>query len=212
MFDSVHDDWLPLFNAQHGLLAEITAGLKAPFVPSANQVFRAFEQSPKDYRVLILGQDPYPNPSHAVGLSFAVPPGTRPLPPSLQNIFKELADDVGITSPSDIASWQKQGVMLLNRHLTTRPFETGGHFNLGWDRFTTEAVRYLYQKRGEKLVAILWGSKAQEIAPMIPNAKVIQSPHPSPLSAYRGFFGSKPFSKTNAALNQLGEEPIDWRC
>jgi uracil-DNA glycosylase len=212
MFDSVHDDWLPLFNAQHVLLTEITTRLKQPFVPGPNQVFRAFERSPSDYRVLILGQDPYPNPSHAVGLSFAVPPGTKPLPPSLQNIFKELSDDVGVENPSDIASWQQQGVMLLNRHLTTQPFATGAHFNLGWDRFTTEAARYLYQIRGEKLVAILWGSKAQEIAPLIPNAKIIRSPHPSPLSSYRGFFGSKPFSKTNAALIELGEQPIDWRC
>ncbi len=212
MFDSVHHDWLPLFNSQQGLLTEITAKLKDSYVPSPKQVFRAFELSPKDYRVLILGQDPYPNPSHAVGLAFAVPHCTSPLPPSLQNIFKELADDVGINNPSDIAIWQSQGVMLLNRHLTTRPFATGAHFDLGWERFTTEAVRYLYQMREEKLVAILWGSKAQEIAPVIPNAKIIKSPHPSPLSSYRGFFGSKPFSKANAALVELGEKPIDWRC
>lgn len=212
MFDSVHEDWLPLFNAQHVPLTEITSRLKEPFVPSPNLVFRAFERSPRDLRVLILGQDPYPNPSHAVGLSFAVPPGTRPLPPSLQNIFKELSEDLEIDNPRDIANWQKQGVMLLNRHLTTEPFATGAHFNLGWDRFTSEAVRYLYQVREEKLVAILWGAKAQEIAPLIPKAKIIRSPHPSPLSSYRGFFGSKPFSKTNAALAELGEQPIDWRC
>lgn len=212
MFDSVHDDWLPLFNAQHRLLTEITARLQDPYVPSGEKVFRAFEISPRSYRVLILGQDPYPNPSHAVGLSFAVPPGTKPLPPSLQNIFKELSEDVGITNPSDLANWQQQGVMLLNRHLTTKPYATGAHFSYGWDAFTTEAVRYLYEMRQEKLVAILWGAKAQEIAPLIPNAKIIKSPHPSPLSAYKGFFGSKPFSKANAALAQLGEEPIDWRC
>lgn len=212
MFDSVHDDWLPLFNVQQRLLTEITARLQDPHVPSGEKVFRAFEVAPSSYRVLILGQDPYPNPSHAVGLSFAVPPGTKPLPPSLQNIYKELSEDVGITNPSDLANWQQQGVMLLNRHLTTKPFVTGAHFSYGWDAFTTSAVRYLYEMRQEKLVAILWGSKAQEIAPLIPHAKIIKSPHPSPLSAYRGFFGSKPFSKANAALAQLGEEPIDWRC
>ncbi len=212
MFDLVHPDWQGLFNAQHEKLLEIIQGLGDDFVPQAEHIFRAFEFSPNDYRVLIIGQDPYPNPLHAVGLSFAVPRGTRPLPPSLQNILTELKSDVGGEHEGDLTIWQKAGVMLLNRHLTTRTNETGAHFKLGWDSFTTAAVRHLIEVRQGRLVAILWGSKAQELAPDLAGAKIISSVHPSPLSAYRGFFGSKPFSSCNKALLELGEEPIDWSC
>lgn len=212
MFDLVHPDWQGLFNAQHRKLLEIIQGLGDDFVPKSEHIFRAFEISPKDYRVLIIGQDPYPNPMHAIGLSFAVPKGTSPLPPSLQNILAELKSDVGGEYEGDLTNWQKAGVMLLNRHLSTRASETGAHFKLGWDSFTTAAVRHLIEVRGGKLVAILWGSKAQELAPYLAGAKIISSVHPSPLSAYRGFFGSKPFSSCNKALLELGEEPIDWSC
>lgn len=212
MFDSVHSDWLPLFNQQRELILDITSKLDRDYLPGPKLLFRAFEVSPFEYRVLILGQDPYPNPEHTVGLSFAVPKGTRPLPPSLKNILQELRDDLSITGSEDIALWQSRGVMLLNRHLTTKPFVTAGHISLGWDRFTSAAVSFLNEKREGKLVAILWGSKAQEIKGLIPGAHVISSVHPSPLSSYRGFFGSKPFSQANTALIQMGEEPIDWSC
>ncbi len=213
MLDSVHPGWLPLFEAQRELLDEIMSNLEEPFLPRRERIFRAFEQSPQSHRVLILGQDPYPNPEHAVGLAFAVPAGTSPLPPSLRNILKELSDDLGIhSSDADISRWQESGVMLLNRHLTTKANETGGHFSLGWEKFTTEAVKYLVEQRQSKLVAILWGSKAQELVSDLKDVKVIASAHPSPLSSYRGFFGSRPFSRANELLRDMGEDPIDWSC
>jgi len=212
MFDLVHPDWQGLFNSQQELLLEITGALGEDCVPISNQIFRAFEVSPRDYRALIIGQDPYPNPAHATGLAFAVPKGTRPLPPSLVNIISELESDLGVKSQGEIALWQQSGVMLLNRHLTTRANQTGADFKLGWDRFTREAVRYLVTQRQGKLVAILWGSRAQELRAELSGAKVISSVHPSPLSAYRGFFGSKPFSRCNQALLELGEEIVDWSC
>lgn len=212
MFDSVHPDWEPLFQAQRGLLDRILPQLQGKnFVPKSEDIFRAFSTSPRGYRVLILGQDPYPNPEHAVGLAFAVPPNTSPLPPSLKNILIELESDLGVSvEKSDISHWQSKGVMLLNRHLTTVANETGAHFQLGWDEFTKATVQYLLQVRQNKLVAILWGSKAQELKQDLADAKTISSVHPSPLSSYRGFFGSKPFSKANAMLLEMGEKPIDW--
>jgi uracil-DNA glycosylase len=145
-----------------------------------------------------------------MGLAFAVPAGTKPLPPSLQNIYTELQSDLGIDSQPDLLHWQERGVLLLNRHLTTRANETAAHFKLGWDTFTKAAVSHVLEVRENKLVSILWGSKAQELSDELSRGKVISSVHPSPLSAYRGFFGSKPFSKANQLLAQLGESPIDW--
>ncbi len=212
MLDSVHPDWLPLFSAQKSRLDRIFEQLKdEDYVPRATDIFRAFQNSPKSFRVLILGQDPYPNPAHAIGLAFAVPAGASPLPPSLQNILTELQDDLNLEiRPSSITHWQDRGVMLLNRHLTTKANETGGHFPLGWDEFTIAAVKFLVDIRKEKLVAILWGNKAQELKSELGAAKVIASVHPSPLSAYRGFFGSKPFTKANQHLREMGELPIEW--
>ncbi len=212
MLDSVHPDWLPLFRAQKSRLDRIFEQLTdEDFVPRATDIFRAFQNSPKSFRVLILGQDPYPNPAHAIGLAFAVPAGASPLPPSLQNILTELQDDLNLEiRPSSITHWQDRGVMLLNRHLTTKANETGGHFPLGWDEFTIAAVKFLVDIRKEKLVAILWGNKAQELKSELGAAKVIASVHPSPLSAYRGFFGSKPFTKANQHLREMGELPIEW--
>ena len=211
MLESVHPDWQPLIAAQRQRLDgifELLAG--EDIVPRSDLVFRAFSRSPKDYRVLLLGQDPYPNPQHAMGLAFAVPAGTKPLPPSLQNIYTELQADLGIEGQPDLAQWQDRGVLLLNRHLTTRANETAAHFKFGWDTFTKAAVSHLLEIRENKLLSILWGSKAQELSEELPQGKVISSVHPSPLSAYRGFFGSKPFSKANQLLNQMGESPIDW--
>ena len=211
MFDSVHPDWQPLFDAQADVLAAIVDALPEKGInPKREKLFRAFEFSPAHYRVLIVGQDPYPNPLHATGLAFAVPEETKPLPPTLRNILAELEADLGIAPRASIESWASAGVMLLNRHLSTLENLSAAHVTLGWDRFTSEACRYLVDVRGGKLVAILWGARAQELMPELGGALVLSSPHPSPLSSYRGFFGSKPFSRCNKALLELGLEPIDW--
>ena len=212
MFDSVHPSWQPLFGAQGDVLDEVLASFPAEGTsPERKDLFRAFEFPPEHYRVLIVGQDPYPNPEHAMGLAFAVPTGTRPLPPTLRNILRELDEDLSVSSnESWVQSWPAAGVMLLNRHLSTESFQSAAHLRLGWDRFTTAACEFLVEARREKLVAILWGSKAQELAPFLGEASLITSPHPSPLSSYRGFFGSRPFSRCNNALIELGLEPIDW--
>ncbi len=210
----LHPIWRALLADQLELLAAIEQRvLQDPSsIPTSENILRAFHLPPQDYRVLIVGQDPYPNPEHAIGLSFAVPKDTKPLPPTLSNIFKELRSDLGeqVVRTGDIAPWSKRGVMLLNRHLTTQANNTAGHLDLGWAEFTTAAVRGLQQTLGPKLVAILWGQRANELKPVLDQATIISSPHPSPLSSYRGFFGSKPFSKCNTALLELGLSPIDW--
>ena len=167
-----------------------------------------------EIRVLIVGQDPYPTEGHAIGLSFAVDVNVKPLPRSLKNILIELKEDLGksVSSEGDLSKWSGQGVLLLNRHLTTDAADAGAHADLGWGAFTDMAIRALNRKRGRSLVAILWGNQAQQLAPVLCDAHVIASAHPSPLSARRGFFGSKPFSKANAALIAAGEPPIDWSC
>ena len=212
MPEMFHPGWQQLFQEQDELLAEILGALPASGVnPEKAKLFRAFEKSPAHYRVLIVGQDPYPNASHATGLAFDVPQGTNPLPPTLRNILRELNDDLGeAPGGMSLEKWRQSGVMLLNRHLSTLEHQTAAHVNLGWDHFTQAAVEFLQQIRGSQLVAILWGKTAQELLPKLPLARIISSPHPSPLSSYRGFFGSKPFSSCNKALVELGLEPIDW--
>jgi uracil-DNA glycosylase len=214
LFNQMHPSWQKLLTLQKDLLAEIEAKVMSDpdSIPDASLIMRAFEVPPEDYRVLIVGQDPYPNPLHATGLAFVVPAATHPLPPTLANIFRELRSDMGdfMVKTGDISPWAKNGVMLLNRHLTTKSSNSAGHLQFGWDKFTTEAVAALQKVRGEKLVAILWGLRAQQLKPVLNRAKVLQSAHPSPLSSYRGFFGSKPFSQTNQALIEMGEAPIDW--
>lgn len=215
MFDSVHPDWLPLFQDQQQHLERITAELsRREFIPSSEKIFRAFQFSPASYRVIILGQDPYPNPSHAIGLAFAVPAGTKPLPGSLRNLLQELRADLGddVSALGDLARWQQAGVMLLNRHLTTSPNLSAAHFDLGWEQFTRSAVEFLEGFRSGNLVGILWGAKAQELRSIFSPGSTIESAHPSPLSAHRGFFGSRPFSRCNTRLLELGETPIDWSC
>lgn len=191
------------------LRAENAAG--RGYLPSGDRVFRAFSTPLEDVRVLIVGQDPYPTPGHPVGLSFSVERDVRPLPRSLNNIYKELADDVGITPPShgDLSSWKDQGVMLLNRVLTVSPGKAGSHAGKGWEAITDHAITALAD-RGGPLVAILWGRQAQSLKPLLGSIPTIESAHPSPLSARRGFFGSKPFSRTNALLGEQGARPIDW--
>lgn len=192
------------------LRAEIAAGRN--YLPAGPNVLRAFSRPMADVRVLIVGQDPYPTPGHAVGLSFSVARDVRPLPRSLANIYTELTSDVGIPPAphGDLTAWFSQGVLLLNRVLTVRPGAPGSHRGKGWEAITQRAIEALVA-RGGPLVAILWGRDAQNLQPMLGDVPVIGSAHPSPLSARSGFFGSRPFSRTNAALQAQGASPIDWR-
>jgi uracil-DNA glycosylase len=164
--------------------------------------------------VLIVGQDPYPTPGHAVGLSFSVASDVRPLPRSLENIYKEYSSDLGYPAPAngDLSPWAERGVMLLNRVLTVRPGTPASHRGKGWEAVTECAIRAL-TARAQPLVAVLWGRDASTLKPMLDgdDCVAIESPHPSPLSASRGFFGSRPFSRANELLVKMGAEPIDWR-
>jgi uracil-DNA glycosylase len=181
------------------------------YQPAGSSVLRAFTYPFDAVRVLIVGQDPYPTPGHPMGLSFSVQPHVRPLPGSLRNIFTELHDDVGAPEPStgDLTPWCEQGVMLLNRVLTVSPGTPGSHRGQGWEEVTDRAIDAL-AARGGPLVAILWGRDAQSLRPRLGDIPVVATAHPSPLSAYRGFFGSKPVSRVNALLAQQGADPIDW--
>ena len=191
------------------LRAELAAG--RGYFPAGANVLRAFTRPLGDVRVLVVGQDPYPTPGHAVGLSFSVAPNVRPLPRSLANIYAELNTDLGIAPAvhGDLWAWFSQGVLLLNRVLTVRPGAPGSHRGKGWEQVTQQAIKALVA-RGGPLVAILWGRDAQNLQPMLGDVPVIASAHPSPLSARSGFFGSRPFSRTNAALEAQGASPIDW--
>ena len=192
------------------LRAELAAGRE--YLPAGDRVLRAFEQPLADVRVLVVGQDPYPTPGHAIGLSFAVAPDVRPLPQSLRNVYAELVDDLGVPPPSngDLTPWTRQGVMLLNRVLTVRPRESGSHRGRGWEQVTECAVRALASRPGPK-VALLWGKDAQSLEPVLADVPCVTSAHPSPYSARSGFFGSRPFSRVNALLVEAGGEPVDWR-
>lgn len=191
------------------LRAEVAAGHS--YLPEADAIFRAFRTPLADVRVLITGQDPYPTPGHAMGLSFSVRPDVRPLPRSLVNIYRELHADLGIEPAphGDLSAWADQGVMLLNRSLTVRPGEASSHRGRGWEAVTDHAISVLVD-RGGPLVAILWGRDAQGLAPRLGNVPQIASAHPSPLSASRGFFGSRPFSRVNDALREQGAQPVNW--
>jgi uracil-DNA glycosylase len=191
------------------LRAESAAG--RAYLPSGANVLRAFTYPFADVRVLIVGQDPYPTPGHPIGLSFAVDPSVRPVPRSLQNIYKELHDDLGFPIPAngDLTPWSRHGVMLLNRVLTVRAGVSGSHRGIGWEAVTELAIRALVA-RGTPLVAILWGRDAGTLRPLLGSTPIIASAHPSPLSASSGFFGSRPFSRANELLEGLGAAPIDW--
>ena len=192
------------------LRAETAAG--HGYLPAGANVLRAFAAPMSDVRVLIVGQDPYPTPGHPIGLSFAVEREVRPLPRSLGNIYKELQSDLDIAPAAhgDLSSWADNGVMLLNRVLTVRPGLAGSHRGKGWEAVTEHAIRALVA-RGTPLVAILWGNDARNLRPLLGDTPVIESAHPSPLSASRGFFGSRPFSRANEQLVSLGAEPVNWR-
>jgi uracil-DNA glycosylase len=191
------------------LRAETAAG--RGYLPTGQNVLRAFTYPFDEVRVLIVGQDPYPTPGHPIGLSFAVDPGVRPMPRSLQNIYRELHADLGIATPAngDLTPWASHGIMLLNRVLTVRPGVAGSHRGIGWEAVTELAIRALVA-RDKPLVAILWGRDAGTLRPLLGSTPIVASAHPSPLSASGGFFGSKPFSRANELLVGLGADPVDW--
>lgn len=201
------------------LVAELGERLRAEnaagrgYLPAGQDVLRAFARPLADVRVLIVGQDPYPTPGHPIGLSFAVDRAVRPLPRSLGNIYRELESDLGIppAAHGDLSSWSDQGVLLLNRVLTVRPGAPASHRGWGWETVTERAIRALVARTDAPLVAVLWGRDAESLRPMLGDTPVIASAHPSPLSASRGFFGSRPFSRVNALLEAQDAEPVDWR-
>ena len=214
----MHPTWVPVLEHERETLTVIGEFLRQEsaagqaWLPAGDNILRAFARPLTDVRVLIVGQDPYPTPGHAVGLSFSVAPDARPIPRSLQNIYKELESDLGIPRPAsgDLSPWADQGVLLLNRVLTVRSGEPGSHRGIGWERITDAAIAGLVARDDEPLVAILWGKDAQALEPALPDVPLIISAHPSPMSADRGFCGSKPFSRANEYLEDLGGDPVDW--
>jgi len=213
----IHPSWAqalaPVEPTIHELGAKLRKEIAAGrgYLPAGTDVLRAFTYPLDDVKVLIVGQDPYPTPGHPMGLSFSVQPGVRP-PRSLENIYTELVSDLGVARPTsgDLTPWSLQGVMLLNRVLTVQPGKPASHRGWGWEEVTQCAIEALVA-RNQPLVAILWGRPAQSLSPMLGSTPIIASPHPSPLSASRGFFGSRPFSRANAELERMGATPVDWR-
>jgi uracil-DNA glycosylase len=192
------------------LRAEIAAGRR--YLPAGENVLRAFRQPFDEVRVLIVGQDPYPTPGHPVGLSFSVAPDVRRLPPSLINIYREYSEDLGYPRPAtgDLTPWSERGVLLLNRALTVQPGKPASHRGKGWEEVTERAIRALAARQAP-LVAILWGRDARNLAPMLDGVPLIESAHPSPMSADSGFFGSRPFSRAGTLLEEQGAPPVDWK-
>ncbi len=192
------------------LRAEIAAGRR--YLPEGANVLRAFQQPFADVRVLIVGQDPYPTPGHPVGLSFSVAPDVRPIPRSLQNIYREYTADLDLPAPTngDLTPWSTRGILLLNRALTVSPGKPASHRGKGWEEVTEQAIRALVA-RDQPMVAILWGRDAQNLRSLLGQTPCIESAHPSPMSADRGFFGSRPFSRANAMITEQGGEPVDWQ-
>jgi len=197
------------------LAEEVEAGHQV--LPSPSNVLRAFRQPLSGVKVLLVGQDPYPTPGHAVGLSFAVDKHTRPIPRSLANIYRELEADLGIPARvhGDLSAWAEQGVLLLNRVMTVRAGSPGSHRGKGWEKITTAAVAAVAARQAPDgsplpLVALLWGKEAESVRPLLGGAPVVSSAHPSPLSASRGFFGSRPFSRVNQLLQEQGALGVTW--
>ncbi|RSZ66070.1 uracil-DNA glycosylase [Corynebacterium hylobatis] len=210
----VHQSWLPALEPVEERIHALGDFLRSEpaYLPPGDDILRAFQDPFDQVKVLIVGQDPYPTPGHAMGLSFSTRPGVRPLPRSLANIFRELSADLGVPAPDDgdLSPWSRQGVLLLNRVLTVRPGQAGSHRGRGWEEVTEAAIRALAQ-REQPLVAILWGRDAQTTGRFLGDTPRIESPHPSPLSASRGFFGSRPFSRANELLESVGAETVDWQ-
>lgn len=212
--DQIDSGWAAALSGVAGQITAMGAFLRSQeqgYLPAGEHVLRAFTRPLADVRVLVVGQDPYPTPGHAVGLSFSVAPGLRPLPRSLQNIFTELVADVGGARPAsgDLSPWSDQGVLLLNRVLTVAPGAPGSHRGQGWEQVTDHAIDALVG-RGGPLVAVLWGRDAQSLRGRLGDVPRVESAHPSPMSADRGFFGSRPFSRVNALLTEQGATPVDW--
>lgn len=213
----VHPSWVPALDPVADQITALGAMLRAglaegvSYLPAGDRVLRAFADPFDAVRVLVVGQDPYPTPGHPIGLSFAVDRSVRPLPRSLQNIYRELAADTGIQPPShgDLSAWTGQGVLLLNRVLTVIPRKPGSHRRRGWEQVTAAAVQAL-AARGRPLVAILWGRDAQGLGALLGEVPRIESAHPSPMSADRGFFGSRPFTRANDLLVRQGGTAVDW--
>jgi len=204
----VHSSWAPVFVPINPLIEELLSGISdQELAPSYDSIFRAFETDLSAIRCVIVGQDPYPTPGNAMGLAFSTPPSVKKIPQSLKNIFEELESDQGIASPTtgDLSRWSGSGVLLLNRVLTTRQGESNAHVDIGWQRITDHIAAELGKR---DVVAVLWGRQAQELSSYF--TYKVESVHPSPLSAYRGFFGSKPFTQVNQLLISQGREPIDW--
>ena len=210
LFDQLHPDWQEALSQLRGQIDLIDSKLQtADLAPEYENVMRALSVSIESISVVIIGQDPYPTPGHAHGLAFSVSSSVTPLPASLRNIFMELESDVGIpmSANGDLSRWAEQGVLLLNRILTTKSGYSLKHELLGWQEITNEIARTLGQR---SVVAILWGKNAQELSHLFVPGLTITSAHPSPLSSYRGFFGSKPFSQTNQLLESIGLPAIRW--
>ena len=208
--DQLHPGWRDLLKGSLDLLDQIELELKeTSFLPQHQDVMKCLSFNPSEAKVLILGQDPYPSAIDAMGLAFSTARRDGKLPASLKNIYRELVDDLEIPHPTsgDLSPWCKQGVVLLNRTLTCAEGESNSHRDIGWREFTDQVVSVLAQ---QGVVAILWGANAQEVEHHFPKSDCISSVHPSPLSAYRGFFGSKPFSRANQVLVGKGRQPIDW--
>lgn len=218
MTEIIEPCWAEALEPVSGKVAELGRFLRAEraagrgHLPKGEQILRAFTRPLESTRVLIVGQDPYPTPGHAVGLSFSVAPEVRPLPPSLVNIYREYSDDLGYPEPAsgDLSPWAERGVLLLNRSLTVQPGRPNSHRGRGWEEVTDQAIRVLAD-RDVPLVAILWGRNARGLKPLLGGVPCIESAHPSPLSARNGFFGSRPFSRANTLLAEQGAGPIDWR-
>lgn len=202
----IHESWREVLAPFSAQVSELLRSAEPDTLPAPADVFRALSVPRDEVRVVIVGQDPYPTPGHAHGLSFSVGEHVRPLPRSLENVFRELREDLGNAPTSgDLSPWTAQGVLLLNRVLTVRSGQPGSHRGRGWEPLTEAILRAT-----RPTVAVLWGNDAQTARPFFPDAEIIATPHPSPLSAHRGFFGSRPFSKVNAALLAKGEREIDW--
>ena len=213
LWDFVPEDWRMALESVHEQIDTISRELndQGDFVPSWDNIFRALQLSPKDVQVVLVGQDPYPNPDYACGLSFSVPAGVLPLPGSLRNIIAEVQADLGACSVFDgnLEPWVAQGVLLLNRTLTTQAKESNAHKDLGWAQITEQIV-HAVNDVNPNVVAVLWGKQAQELRPLFKSDRTVIGVHPSPLSAHRGFLGSRPFSAVNSLLQQSGDTPIVW--
>jgi uracil-DNA glycosylase len=216
-FGAMHRDWAEALDGHTGRLEALAARLDAVsaagrlVLPARADTLRAFSRPLREVKVVIVGQDPYPTAGHAVGLAFSVARQERALPRSLANIYRELAADLGAAAPihGDLSGWSRQGVLLLNRVLTVEAGAPASHRGWGWEELTSAAIETL-AKRGGPLVAVLWGRDAQRVKPLLGDTPVVESPHPSPLSAARGFFGSRPFTRVNELLQAQGAEPVDW--